>query len=344
MSDSIEKLVRLILSPDVQPVGLSQELGAFVRAIRAFATVQLVPNRIQADGETRTAAGLAISPTLAGRCGDDFMRTLVFMRGLYDAIQDCGERISNRPIRVLYAGCGPYALLALPAMLVLEADRLQLELLDLHQASLESAVAVARELELENRISKVLNTDACSYRIPADSVPDIILSETMTAGLQNEPQVSIARQLHTQAPHSQLIPECVRIHACLVNLAAEFAAFNSKPSETPAAAQKDRICLGAAFELSAASIASWHDLDGNRLPGNTLIAPAVIAPRYTPELITEITVYKHHTLQTHDSGLTVFRPLPCPELAPGDKLAFSYRLGANPGLECESLRVEHTPF
>lgn len=63
--------------------------------------------------EPKTVFGASAShPTGASMCILDSERTHVFLKGLVSAINKAKEVFEERPIRVLYAGCGPFALLA----------------------------------------------------------------------------------------------------------------------------------------------------------------------------------------------------------------------------------------
>nr|MCS5538880.1 hypothetical protein [Roseibacillus sp.] len=62
-----------------------------------------------AEGETACSEGLVISPTQAAMCAGEFQRTTTFLRGLHDAIAEAVDSKSPEPVRVLYAGSGPYA-------------------------------------------------------------------------------------------------------------------------------------------------------------------------------------------------------------------------------------------
>ena len=57
------------------------------------------------------SSGKAISTWSAGRCITEFSRTTKYLRALHDAIMDLLKSKKERPLRVLYAGCGPYATL-----------------------------------------------------------------------------------------------------------------------------------------------------------------------------------------------------------------------------------------
>jgi len=79
--------------------------------------------------------GLAISPSLAATCLREPSRTLASIRGLAAAIDDA--LLPDRAVRVLYTGCGPYALLAVPLMPHFSRKQAAFTLLDIHPACLQ---------------------------------------------------------------------------------------------------------------------------------------------------------------------------------------------------------------
>jgi hypothetical protein len=201
---------------------LGAETGALRRLLEARAGYRIDPQLDIARGETLTAAGLAISPTQAAMCASEHARTAAFIRGLEQAIREASGRIHGRPIRILYAGCGPYALLAIPLMSLFPAEKVRFTLLDIHKQSIESAKTVVEALGFSEYVSNYSQEDACTYRVPADTAPDIVLSETMNACLAKEPLVTIACRLLSQADKAVMLPSSVRIDACLMDKGKEF--------------------------------------------------------------------------------------------------------------------------
>lgn len=158
--------------------------------------------------------GKAIGPTWAARCIDDYMRTRCFLTGLVSAITD---RLQQRPgpVRILYAGCGPFAALVVPLTTIFTPEQLQVEALDIHPASIASLHRLLTTLELGAYFSDIHCVDACSYRLncpPGKPEFDLLLSETMKAGLAQEPQLAIMSSLGRQLPLTTLfIPEEVQV-------------------------------------------------------------------------------------------------------------------------------------
>lgn len=282
-------------------------------------------------GQTVLPSGLAISPLKAALCARECFRTITFIKGLHAAI--IAAHRCERPVRVLYAGCGPFATLALPLMALLPAQSVVYTLLDIHEESLAHVRALIDGLGLSDRIDAYVAGDATTYRIGA-AAPHVIVSETMNAALRGEPQVSIARHLMAQAPQALMVPASITVRACLLHLAKEFAPPLASPGAAPVQPQRDRIDLGPLFVLNADSIRDWADLESDTLPAGEVRIPAPLARRYRPMLLTHIEVYGPHVLGDYDSSLNLPQPFPGkPGLSGGERLRFRYRIGSAPGLE-----------
>jgi hypothetical protein len=262
-------------------------------------------------------------------CVDDFARTVQFIRGARAAIVDAGQ--PGRAVHVLYAGCGPYAALAIPLMALVPASQAVFTLIDLHPASTTSASSVAASLGFNDRVKAIETIDAMEYQIPADDVPDIILIEMLRATLRSEPQVAVTRHLMAQAPDALLVPERVTVDLVLVDRSREFDLDGS-------GLERDRVPLGAAFAIDADAIERWKDNSGDRLPGSDIKLPDAFEPRYQPMLFTTVRVFTDHALTDYDSALTIPRTLGNDiDARPGDTLRFSYQLGDQPRLICQSV-------
>ncbi len=289
------------------------------------------------EGETVSSEGLAISPLQAAMCAGEEQRTALFLRGVHDAIAEAVELNSTRPVRVLYAGSGPYATLAVPIMTLFPTEKVRFTLLDIHPVSIASAKSVVRRLGLDGSVKEFVTADACDYSIPHDATPDIILSETMSTALEQEPQVGIMRHLLGQAPDAVIIPESVQVDAYLVDTSQEPDRVAPESERSPTTSPPDMIPLGPVFELNAETIFSWASLSGDRLPAAAISLPVPPTPDYRPFLFTTITTHGEHTLRLHDCNLTGIREImEVDSLSAGHSIQFHYRLGADPRLVAET--------
>ena len=312
-------------------------VGELVDILENAAGFQIDSQPSVTEGETASDVGLAISPTQAAMCAGEFQRTAIFLRGLHDAIAEVLESKTSEPVRVLYAGSGPYAMLATPLMAIFPPEKLRFTIIDLHPVSIESAKAAISWLGFESSVEDYVVADATEYTIPEGATPDIILSETMSTALEREPQIAIMRHLHRQAPNALIVPESIRIAASLVDTSIEPDHIVPDSSEGPAKGQPDRIPLGPVFELNAATLRSWSSLSGDRLPAAAIDIPSPPDPSYRPFLFTTITTHGEHTLRTHESSLTGIREITdIDDLSAGCSLQFHYRLGKAPSLVAET--------
>ncbi len=77
--------------------------------------------------------GVAINPQAAAFCIMDYQRSVVFIRGVYSAIKTARRRFEGQSIKILYAGCGPFATLLLPLLTKFQPGELDIFFLDIHQ-------------------------------------------------------------------------------------------------------------------------------------------------------------------------------------------------------------------
>ncbi len=318
-----------IVGPEKELGDLIPQATALRDLIERLANFRIDHEHDIADGQTRLEHGLAISPTLAAMCMHELFRTLAFIRGLHEAIHDAAN--SHRPVRVLYAGCGPYALLALPLMTVFSREDVVFTLLDIHPECLEKARALTDLLGLAHYLGDCICADATRHQIPADKTPDVIVSETMAVTLRNEPQVAIARHLLTQAPAALMVPQSVSVGVCLLDWSREHVSMPADHVGEFPEPDRDRIYLGKIFELNAAGIRSWEGIEGDALPAGKVKIPSPLESRYRPHLMTDIVVYGKHRLQNYDCSLTLPQRLRG-KIEAGDELQFRYRLGNHPVL------------
>ncbi len=313
MRGELSALTAPLLTPDS---GIGDVFHAVSR-LEAFLEDH-TPFRLASEivtGESFTEGGWAVSPTQAALCAREYGRTHAFAMGLYSAVLHAGALTPGRPVRVLYAGCGPWALLALPSMATLGADRVRFTLLDIHAESVNSVQALVASLGMDPWVEAVITADASRWRIPPDSIPDVVVTETMNVALEREPQVAIVRNLLAQAPDALLVPRSIAVEL-----------------------STGAVSLGEVFRLDRSRVAEWEGWEGGTIPGGWVRVPGEATSGQDPCLLTRIETWEGVSVEMGGSSLTAPRALnPNLEVAADAILDFRYRTGALPGLEVRAL-------
>jgi hypothetical protein len=294
------------------------------------------------DG-TWLPSGEAISPRDAARCVLDFRRTSRFLRGLHAAILEVRGRFPGATTEILYAGCGPFAPLAVPLTSRFSPDEIRFTLLDVHERSLNGARRVFQALGKSAFVRDTIRCDAASYRHGAPHAVHVVVVEAMQAALEKEPQVAITLNLAPQlCPGGIFLPERITVDCCLCDVAKEFPALPAgadAPDSLPAgAAGRGRVHLGRVLDLTAggcrdpSASSSGNEHGWASLPPTLLHVPEHVDGELHLMLLTAITVFGSIALDEHESGLTTPRVLfDAGKMRGGQALAFEYHLGDRPG-------------
>ena len=248
------------------------------------------------DEEIMLASGKAISPGAAAHCLLEFRRTAVFLRGIYKAIQSITWRKQNRPVSIFYAGCGPYATLVTPLFTLFTPDQLQTSFLDINQTSLSSAQKIVTSLGMEKYVRTYHLEDGATCELPPGCDWDIVISETMQACLDNEPQIAIMQNLIPQMREDAVfIPEEISIDGYLTDPKQEMDKYlYSDQPKTPV----DRIFLGNILKFNKECLKS------NNFNGEVTI-PDNISTCIDLKLFTTVKVFADELLSENDSSITM---------------------------------------
>ncbi len=332
--ENLKKIAQDILNPINTLVDLIPRIGDLRALLEKYTLLRLVPEVNLGEGRTMLDSGMAVSPLMAALCAREVFRSAAFIKGVGAAVQDSSRE--DRPVRVLYAGCGPFALLVLPLMAVFSERQTVFTLIDIHPESLRCAQHLINEFGFSGHVVEYVCADATRYQIPSDSIPDVIVSETMNVCLGKEPQVSIARNLLEQAPDALMVPQAVSVEACLLDPSKEHSPVGSAQEGKFIEPVRDRVYLGKVFELDVQNIRHWASITTDCLPAASIEIPAPLPERYQVRLLTRIVAYGQIGLQDYDSSLNLPQPLAGkPKFAGGETLQFHYKLGSIPGLGYE---------
>jgi hypothetical protein len=326
----------VILADDFHPGELRHTLRAFETWLIRLSELDIDSEICRSNIET--AHGIALAPTWAALCVEDSARTRAFVRGTFQAVQkhrsladqatrqtsladqatrqtsladqatrqtslaDQATRQTSahgdRPVHVLYAGCGPFATLVLPLLAYFSEQQLRLSLIDINPISVACVQRLFARLNLQGYLEDVLLADAMSMKLAKPQEIDIVLSETMQRALKNECQVQIMSNLMTQLPeHVLMLPERITLTLAQIDLSKPLEAGNGKrPFET----------LGTLFELTKATIASalWEQRENHRYLITEEITVSVPHEHINLYVLTNIAICGDAKLELNQSGLS----------------------------------------
>lgn len=299
--------------------------------------------------DTMLPSGKALSLRGAAGCVLDYARTSAFLKGTYAAVHEAQKRFPGGPNRILYAGCGPFATLAVPLATQFSPAQIQFTLLDIHPKSLASARRAFRAFGLGRYVRDYVRGDAASYVSEPRSPPHIVIAETMQRALEKEPQVAVTANLAPQLCRGGiLIPEQINVDANLCDPGAEFMTLTDDPDEAAASRGTDRtrINLGRIFELTAENAGGLlakgcedAHTGETRLPAVVIDIPGGVSESLELMLSTTVRVFDSVVLGEYDSPITLPVILRDVDVgARGTSIEFSYSLGSNPGFKHRRVR------
>lgn len=172
---------------------------------------EAIKSPLMPNGSMSRFGSLALGPRDALKTIHEF-RTRPFMRGMLAAMEEVRQRFPGEKIQILYAGTGPAAPLVLPVFAKYTPEQVQVDAIDFHESSIRILAELSRDMGTRGYFSSFITGDAITHRVPENRAPHIIVSETMDAGLLNEPQAYITRNLAPQLrPGGIFVPEMIEV-------------------------------------------------------------------------------------------------------------------------------------
>lgn len=245
--------------------------------------------------------GMALGTAMAARCLDDVSRTYAFVNGLDAAIQSVQKTFENECIRIIYAGTGPFAALALPIMAKYSPDEVQFSLVEINPKTLGFLRKVIDALSLHDYIEEIREEDAT--KIHFSEKYHIILSETLQNALVKEPQVSIMLHLHQYLlPDGLMVPESIKVEAYLFNTAKYTQRVLHPEKKIPDDEVKEKLC--DVLELNE-HFTQTHT-ENSHFPIIEIPMPDDATERFDRlVLMTTLTVSGSYVIGHGQSGLTI---------------------------------------
>lgn len=337
---NLNSIRHTILDETSSPAELRNALNSFVQLCSDVSGIQPDPSFDAWAEDSLLESGVAINPQAAAHCAVDYRRSVAFIRGVYAALNKLISRFPDTPIQILYAGCGPFATLLLPLLGKFHPGDLKINLLDIHQRSLDSVELLLAQFEFSAHDICTIKDDACHYTHPEKL--HLIIAETMQKALEQEPQFSVTANLAPQLQSTGIfVPQCIEVALCLADLKHEKEQLEllSQIESTPEKTDYRRYPLGTVCTLSPEHAS--EQLQEARYNAHTkklelplievTIPTEASLDRFDAVLLTRICIFEDFCLEEYESEITL--PLKCHELAPltsGSRYRVSYQLGSYP--------------
>jgi predicted RNA methylase len=278
------------------------------------------------------ANGCAVSPKSAAMCLLEIARTQKFVAGLKLAITDRLAATQQRPIHILDAGAGPYAIFSILTALYFSPNEVQYTALDIHPQNIASVEKLVAALGMQNYFTNIAVQDLIVYQWPKDKSLDIVITETMKNALNKETQVAITLNLNKQLNSDGIfIPQNIVLSLQQVDIQKRKALlYNPDLTEVDYTIFEKKIT--AILELNQTTTEAYmamHPICTTTIPND------FTNDSYYLNINTSIQVYKHIELKHKETSITAPLTISGPTnaaLHAGDGLSFYYENSAHPGL------------
>ena len=330
---TLKEIADVIIAPEENFYTLTKAIESWKKILMRITALNLSAesNRESIHSET----GKAIGTTWAAMCLDDLLRTRRFIRGVFQAVEDCLAKDKKEAIQILYAGSGPFAPLVLLLTTKFSSEAVQFTLLEVNENSVESVKKVFNALKLTDYIHDIHHCDATTFQLPNGGDIDIVISETMQHALVREQQVPITFNVLSQVnKETILIPEKIELQLGLLN--------QKRDNERMLSGNNDIVyyhLFGAFFELSKSAVFTQKDVFASfcscyRFPEITFsLAKKSIKNFDCLSVFTKIIIYGDEQLDVNESPLTLPLMLKILDENTATTVKVNYKVDATPGIE-----------
>lgn len=277
------------------------EIGGMLRTLSA--------QEAFANTGTETPTGVALDPEGAIHCFVSY-RTLLFWKGILEAVARFREREAGTPVQIVDIGSGPYAGLVLPLCTILSPEEVRITVVDIHPVSIQSIQKIATSLGVDDHFERMVVEDGTNYRHPEGTPLHIAVSETMYQALEKEGQVAIFHNIEEQlTDEGVLIPEEIEVNVEWIEEDWEFVRIPGIGEPFPEEIRARRRRIGRAMTLSRATIPEQKRLLEESGPertirGEFLSFPTDLSRSGGAYLTTTIRVFDRHVIGEYQNGLT----------------------------------------
>ena len=326
-SEQVRALLHQFHSLGDDEAGLIKQASDLLyQRIAEFAEFTDYSEGLNKENHTDTPHGKACSSDVAAMCTIEFMRNYRFQVGILKAIQN--KISSSGPVELLYAGSGPFGSLVVPLLLFLQPNQIQVTIIDIHQESLDRLKRLVNVLKLSNFITDYHLADATDWQPDNGKTFDIIVSETMKAMLEQEPQVAVFVNLEKFLKlNGTLIPEKISIKAWLVDSSTEYNQTLGRENTSPVIPP---ICIANMFSLDRSTVKAIRENGAERTSKGKFTLPEDIKKFNLIQYSTDIQVYDNVVLGKKECSLTCPKVVPIDHYLADEEIHYEYRMGSYP--------------
>ncbi|MGN7985758.1 hypothetical protein ACTJKC_00375 [Pedobacter sp. 22226] len=311
----LKERLRRISNEILKPGDFHDQLAPAIADYAALLSiiVKIDNNDEQHRKHIQSEMGEAIGTFWAAQCVKEILRTQRFVRSLYLAIK---QKLSQKPgpVRVIYAGTGPFAALALPVMMHFSPAEVQFTMLEINQQTYDILQEVLAAFNLKDYVAKCEIADATIYQVENANI-DIVLSETMSRALIKEPQVAIMLNFARQLPSDTIfIPEEINVGISTQQKSGARPKLIKHLMEFNTSLRQKLVSNTVGFNWQFDEVIIENEIEENE-------------PLY---FSTEIKVYQDNFLGFNDCSLNILERVKTDKPAP-EKLKFRYVLKEAPG-------------